>query len=494
MKYLHYKLSLATLIIIMFLGAAFYLIDRYSVRLYHEELSQRLNASLAMYVVNSEPLMASGTVNREALSELANRAMVINPTAEIYVLDPGGNILGHASPPEDVLINKVETGPIQDLLSESRALPIKGIDPRNPSTRKVFSAFPISDQHDANLHAGYLYVVLGGSQYEAAAQEVSGSDKQRMIAAGFFLLVFATFVAGALLFSILTRRLRRLTDDVSEFTDGNFETVEPVAPVDHPQDEIDQLRNACNYMAATIQQQLSALQESDRLRRELVTNISHDLRTPLASMQGYIETLIIKDESLDTRTRQKYLEIARMHAAHLGRLVQDLFELAMLDSSRVTPAFENFSLVELIYDVAQEFELEAGEANVALEVNRPEQDVTVYADISLIQRVLENLVGNALRYTPRDGKISISIQPSSAAVGVSVADTGPGIAEEVLPHIFDRFYQAKQKSERGNGAMGLGLAIAKRILELHESEIRVVSTDTSGARFDFELPMQAHAA
>ena len=183
-----------------------------------------------------------------------------------------------------------------------------------------------------------------------------------------------------------------------------------------------------------------------------------------------------------------------MHAAHLGRLVQDLFELAMLDSSRVTPAFENFSLVELIYDVAQEFELEAGEANVALEVNRPEQDVTVYADISLIQRVLENLVGNALRYTPRDGKISISIQPSSAAVGVSVADTGPGIAEEVLPHIFDRFYQAEQKNERGNGAMGLGLAIAKRILELHESEIRVVSTDTSGARFDFELPMQAHAA
>lgn len=494
MRHLHYKLSLATLIIIVFLGGAFYLVDRYSVRLYHEELSQRLNASLAMYVVNSEPLMANGNVNGDALSELANRAMVINPTAEIYVLDPDGNILGHAIPPEDVLVNSVDTGPIRDLLSESRPLPIKGIDPRNPSANKVFSAFPINDQNDASLHAGYLYVVLGGSQYESAAKLVSGSDKQRMIATGIVLLLFAAFIAGALLFSLLTRRLRRLTEEVSEFTDGNFENTEPVVPIADPKDEIDQLRNACSYMATTIQQQLFALQESDRLRRELVTNISHDLRTPLATMQGYIETLIIKDEALDTPTRQKYLEVARMHSMHLGRLVQDLFELAMLDSSRVTPVFERFSLIELIYDVVQEFELQAEEAKISLEVDRPAEGVMVYADISLIQRVLENLVGNALKYTPEGGKISISIRPSAAAVGVSVADTGPGIAEDALPHIFDRFYQANQESARGNGSMGLGLAIAKRILELHESEIRVVSMETCGARFDFELPMQARAA
>jgi len=494
MKYLHYKLSLATLIIIVFLGGAFYLIDRYSVRLYHEELSQRLNASLAMYVVNSEPLIADGIVNRDALSELASRAMVINPTAEIYVLDTAGIILGHAIPPDDVLADRVETGPIRDLLSESRPLPIKGIDPRNPSTHKVFSAFPISDQYDASLHAGYLYVVLGGSQYEFVATQVSGSDKQRMVAAGILLLVIAAFVAGTLLFSLLTRRLRRLTEEVSDFADGHFESAEPVTSIADPQDEIDQLRNACNYMATTIQRQLSTLQESDRLRRELITNISHDLRTPLATMQGYIETLIIKDEALDTRTRQKYLEVARRHATHLGRLIQDLFELALLDSSRVMPVFERFSLIELIYDVVQEFELQAEEANVSLEVDRPEEGVAVYADISLIQRVLENLVGNALKYTPEGGRISISIQPSSDAVEVSVTDTGPGISEEVLPHIFDRFYQANQENARGMGSMGLGLAIAKRILELHNSEIRVVSMETRGARFDFELPVQARAA
>lgn len=494
MRYLHYKLSLAMLVIVVLLGSAFYEIDRYSVRMYHEELSQRLNASLAMYVVNAEVLISDGVVNREALSELANRAMVINPTAEIYLLSLDGEILGHALPPEDVALDRVDIEPIRDLLSESRPLPIKGINPRRPGTPKVFSAFPVSDPHNADGYAGYLYVVLGGSEYEAVAEQVTGSDKQRMVAAGMVLLVLAAFVAGTLLFSFLTRRLRQLTTELSEFTAGRFEADKPVQAVDQPTDEIDQLRNACHSMAMTIQQQLANLQENDRLRRELVTNISHDLRTPLATMQGYIETLIIKDGSLDPQTRMQYLAVARKHAAHLGKLIQDLFELAMLDSSRVTPVFERFSLTELIHDVVQEFELRARELKVSLQVDPPTEAVSVFADISLIQRVLENLVGNALKYTPEGGKVSISVRPSSVAVDVSVSDTGPGIPEEALPHIFDRFYKADPADVRGNGSMGLGLAIAKRILELHSSKIRVVSEEQRGTCFHFDLPLQARAA
>ena len=407
MKHLHYKLSLAMLAIVVLLGAAFYLIDRYSVRMYHEELSQRLNASLAMYVVNAKPLISDGAVDHDSLTELANRAMVINPTAEIYLLAPDGTILGHALAPEAVVVDHVDVAPIRELLSESRPLPIKGIDPSNPAATKVFSAFPVADANDANRHAGYLYVVLGGSQYEAVAAQVAGSDKQRMVTAGILLLVVAAFVAGALLFSFLTRRLRRLTAEVSQLTEQHFAADMPIDAVARPRDEIDQLRNACYYMASTIQQQVAGLQENDRLRRELVTNISHDLRTPLTTLQGYIETLLIKDETLDGPTRRQYLNVARNHAAHLGRLIQDLFELAMLDSSRVTPAFEEFSLTELIHDVVQEFKLQAEAADVSLLVDPPDQVVSVYADISLIQRVLENLVGNALKYTPEGGRVSI---------------------------------------------------------------------------------------
>ena len=494
MKHLHYKLSAAMFVIMLFLGAAFYAIDRYSVKLYYEELSQRLNASLAMYVVNAGTLISDGVVDRDSLRELADRAMVINPTAEIYLVAPGGRILGHAMPPDDVVVDHIDTGPIRDLITESAPLPIKGIDPRNPGSRKVFSAFPVTDPARPDHPSAYLYVVLGGSQYEAVAREVSGSDRQRMIAAGILLLVLAAFGAGGGLFAYLTRRLRRLTGEVSAFTENRFDADSPVPAMDVPRDEIDQLRNACHYMAVTIQQQLSALQEDDRLRRELVTNISHDLRTPLASMQGYIETLIIKDESLDPGTRRQYLEIARKHASHLGRLIQDLFELAMLDASRVSPEFEQFCLAELIHDVVQEFELRAGEAEVSLEVDPPDADVAVYADISLIQRVLENLVGNALKYTPEGGKVSISVRANSVAAGVSVADTGAGISAQALPHIFDRFFRENREADEDHSSTGLGLAIAKRILELHGSEIRVTSEERRGTRFDFDLPLQARAA
>ena len=494
MKHLHYKLSAAMFIIVLLLGAAFYLIDRYSVRLYYEELSQRLNASIAMYVVNAGPLISGGRIERKALDELASRAMVINPTAEIYLVTPEGQILGHALPPDAVVADRVDTGPIRDLIAGSAPLPIKGVDPRNPDVRKVFSAHPVTDPSEPDGLAGYLYVVLGGSQYEAVAAQVAGSDRQRMIAAAILLLVVAAFGAGAILFSYLTRRLRRLTGDVSAFTASRFDAGRPVASAGEPRDEIDQLRNACHYMAATIRRQLATLQEDVRLRRELVTNISHDLRTPLASMQGYIETLIIKDESLDAATRRQYLEVARKHATHLSRLIQDLFELAMLDSSRVTPDFEHFSLPELIHDVVQEFELQARDANVTLEVHPPDAAVSVFADISLIQRVLENLVGNALKYTPAGGKVSISVQRSAEAVGVSVADTGPGIPQAALPRIFDRFYKAGRADDRSGGSMGLGLAITKRILELHSSEISVVSKERQGTRFHFDLPLQARAA
>jgi signal transduction histidine kinase len=166
----------------------------------------------------------------------------------------------------------------------------------------------------------------------------------------------------------------------------------------------------------------------------------------------------------------------------------------MLDASRVTPEFEQFSLTELIQDVVQEFELQAHGANVALVIDPCTEAVSVYADISLIQRVLENLVGNALKYTPDGGRVTISVQPSQAAVDVSVADTGPGIAPDVLPHIFDRFYKGAPADAGGTRSMGLGLAITKRILELHDSEIRVVSEQLGGTRFQFDLPLQARAA
>jgi signal transduction histidine kinase len=493
-KQLHYKLSVAMLAIVLTLGAAFYIIDRYSIRVSYEELTQRLNAPLAKYLAESKSLITNGIVDREALSSLAMQAMNINPASEIFLIGPDGEILGHALPADEVVLDRVAIEPIEELLAGNRSLPIKGVSPRDAEAMKVFTAFPVQDAATGDELAGYLYVVLGGTQYDTIAAQVLRSDRQRVVAASMLLLVTAAFFAGALLFAFLTRRLRSLTSDVGRLTASGFDSSSTIAEVAEPGDEIDRLRNACHLMQQTIEQQLQSLQENDKVRRELFTNISHDLRTPLASMQGYIETLLIKDDVLDARTRSQYLEIARKHAIHLSRLIQDLFELAVLDSGRMAPNFEEFPLIDLIYDVVQEFELQAKEARVELKVEPPEEAVIVHADLSLIQRVLENLVGNALKHTPPGGRVTISARPAAARVGVSVADTGRGISCDALPYIFDRFYKSTGDDEDASRSTGLGLAIAKRILELHGSEIRVESREQRGTRFDFDLFASASAA
>jgi signal transduction histidine kinase len=301
-------------------------------------------------------------------------------------------------------------------------------------------------------------------------------------------VVLVALAVGLLVFGLLTRRLSLLTERVQRFTESGFEAADAVAWTSAGDDEIDRLGKACAAMSEKIGDQFESLKENDRLRRELISNVSHDLRTPLASIQGYVETLLIKDASLSADERRRYLATTRKHTQHLGRLIGDLFELSKLEAASVEPQFERFSLAELLQDVVQEFELEAREKEIDIRFGTAGRDTSVYADIGLIQRVLENLLRNALKFTPRGGRISVSMDPQPDSVAVTVADTGCGIADEDLPQIFDRFYRTHRSQAAGSNSSGLGLAIVKRILDLHGSRITVSSEIDRGTRFVFDLP------
>ena len=178
----------------------------------------------------------------------------------------------------------------------------------------------------------------------------------------------------------------------------------------------------------------------------------------------------------------------------LGTLIGDLFELAKLDSASVAPDIEVFSLPELVQDIAQEFDYETERKNIRLDVESSAGATFTMGDIGLIQRVLENLVKNAVRFTPSGGEVTISITERADSVAVAVSDNGPGIAEHDLPRIFDRFYRALDGEEARSDSSGLGLAIVKRILDLHGSRITVTSKLDTGTRFEFELPLYEQAA
>jgi signal transduction histidine kinase len=231
---------------------------------------------------------------------------------------------------------------------------------------------------------------------------------------------------------------------------------------------------------------MRALEDKDTLRRELVANVSHDLRTPLATLHGYLETLSLKEGSLSPGDRVRYLEAALRHSERLGRLIDELFELAKMDAGEVRPHAEAFSLGELVQDVVQEFRLRASERGVVLEVEPTADLPFVEADIGMMERVLENLIENALRHTPENGRVTVRLDAEGSLVQVEVEDTGCGIAPEELPRIFDRFYRVGPNGSDASGS-GLGLAITRRILELHERPIEARSAPGQGTTFTFGL-------
>jgi signal transduction histidine kinase len=488
LKTLYGKLALALLGLFTLLTVVFVVIDRYSTDLYYQEVTQRLNAPIAMYVAAEAQLIVGGEVNQAELERLAHQAMVINPTVEVYLLDPEGQILGHAADADVVVRQRVAVEPIRRLLAGTERLPLLGDDPRSPSAGKIFTAFPVETEGKLE---GYVYAILGGQKYEQLTQSVGNSYILQRSGAAITVAGLFVFFAGLLLFNLLTRRIRRLGRRLDGFavTHLGSQTI----GAGSTGDEIDRLDHQFEIMADRILQQMEQLKATDRTRRQQVTSVSHDLRTPLASMQGYIETLLIKDQSLTAEQRREYLEIARRHGVQLGKLVGELFELSKLET-QVEPTLEAFSLAELLQDVGLEFQLLAREKGINLRVVTEPANSMVYADIALIQRVLENLLKNAIHYTPANGSVRITLVPNGDAIGVTVADTGSGIPENELPYIFDRCFRAKREDGREDAGAGLGLAIVKRILDLHGSKIVVESVVDSGTSFRFDLPLHRSQA
>ena len=333
---------------------------------------------------------------------------------------------------------------------------------------------------------------------------------------------FLSGLAGLLVFFLLTKRLRAMMGVVRAFEAGDH--AQRVR--DDSQDEIGQLARAFNEMAGQVEATLERLHSSDAMRRELIANVSHDLRSPLTSAQGYLETLLMKEHQLPAAKRREFLEIIHANIARLGKLVTELFELSKLEAGQVQLSFEPFSISELAQDVIVKFQPQARNGGISLSSNGSRTLPFVRADIGLIERVLVNLIDNALRHTPPEGRVEVEMTAREDATGeratgemvtgeiatgeiatvrggvrVRVADSGRGIPPEALPYVFERFYRADKSRSRGSGdgggsggGSGLGLAIVKRILELHGSQIEVTSTPDVGTVFTFDLPLHSHPA
>ena len=479
MKTLHTRLVILLLALTVPLSVLFVVVTLRTSRQYYQEITQQQNSGLASAILSEEPnLMVDEAVDTATFDKLASSLAMTNPGVEIYILESDGHIIGSSLDMAELERTYVDLNPINQVLSRQHRYPLMGTDPRRPNGGKIFSVAPLIEED------GYVYVLLATREGDSIINTVQNSTVLRLSIWGGLVLVALILGVAALAFSLLTRRLRRLNAAMSAFREHDFVVDAPLlASVERPRDEIDTLQNVFGDMAERISDQMQGLRQVDRLRRELITNVSHDLRTPLAALQGYLETLQLKgDLNAEAKT---YLDAAGRHGERLERLISDLFDLSRLDAQAVEAKLEPFPIAELAQDIVLKFQGQAEAKGVGLELQTSANLPFVQIDVGLMERALTNLIDNALRYTEAGGSVRLLLKTHAGAVVVQVRDSGRGISENDLPHIFERFYRASK--HEGPEGSGLGLAITKRIVALHNSTISVQSRLGQGTIFSFVL-------
>ncbi len=300
------------------------------------------------------------------------------------------------------------------------------------------------------------------------------------------LLIFSLAVSvpfAMLAARMLANRVAIFGRAAQAMSEGRLDTRVPV----DGSDELDRLALLFNQMAMRLEEASQQQIEAEDARRQLIVAISHDLRTPLSSIQAMVEA--IEDEVVDGETARYYLSQILVETRGLGLLINDLFELAQIDAGALRLHIERNRAAMLVADALDTMQPKAEQKAITLRCLGENEDYVVLADSSQIQRVFYNLIENALRHTPNGGGVVLNVSDAGPDVVFTIEDTGPGIDPDDRPHVFERFYRA-DRSRHTDGGAGLGLAIARGIVEAHGGRIWTDDSQT-GARFSFSLPKVA---
>lgn len=472
------------------MGAAFVYVMSVSHETYHLEFDQTANRALAQQYVAANLLTRDSPLTEHNFASVLRHITEINPDIDVYILDARGEVLAGSIATASMARRRVDPAPLREFLSGHAKFPLLGDNPVDAQGRAVFSVATLSIPQSP---AAYLYIVL---HREEPAAGTAGLKTLYAIHEGIGVVVLGVVlaVAGTLLFlHMLTRRLSVLQQNIERFRDSQFMEFPPASFSDEPSrhDEIERLRRLFIQLAEQIRGQMQALHKTDDMRRELLSHVSHDLRTPLATLSAHLETLSLK-EDLPVPERRSYIGIALAQCRRLSRLIEQLLELAKLEAGQAAYSPEPFQPAELAHDVTHKFALAAKRAEVTLQVEHPDSVPLVFGDIRLIERVLDNLLENALRYAASGGEVIVRVRPQDATVRIEVHDSGPGIPSSERHRVFDRFYRGDKSRSTESGQSGLGLAIARGILELHGRTIDFVSQPNQGTTFFFELAIADH--
>ncbi|MDQ6685097.1 MAG: HAMP domain-containing histidine kinase [Pseudomonadota bacterium] len=486
----------------------------YSLQRFENETAYRRGMGFLMRVVSMYDNLFDMHDRDAAEFQRWLRGLVLfEPNSELYLLGLDGRVLAKTGPATLAPELRVALGPVRESIERADIDYVMGDDPERMDAGAVVVASVVNRTlaGDRREPAGYLYLVLHTQQLPEGRWDVLKSSFTRPALGLTAAVVALTTLLAALIIATVTEPLRRLTLAVSTLSQRGLAeglTIAPGSPLPRPtRDEFGQLTSAFEMLLEVCRRQWNALRRTDHYRREGISNLSHDLRTPLTATVACLETLEGRWSNAPERSDDRRLaEIALRNTRNAARMVQSLGDLAKLDEPEFSLRREAVDIAELLDDIALRFAERAARQGVALQSEAATTAPAVGAaartapraklDVELFERAIANLVDNALKFCGPGCTVRLEARGvSEGRVAVSVADDGPGIPHSDQPLLFDRFYQSRPgvPSATGEGGRGLGLAIVKRIAELHGGDVAVESAPGRGTRITLTLPASANA-
>lgn len=459
-----------------------------SVRSYYTDVLYTQSLAFVDRVIEMNPdLWEEYERDPEDFSHRLANYTVFAPTTGLYLLDAQGRVLATSGERQDHWgRSRVDLGPVRASLVRDASMPIHADDPDRPGKTCIVAARPLARD---GREVGWLYVVARAADVGAQTPALLKSYAiQTAVKVALLTLAIGVALTVAMI-AVLTRPLTALTRVAERVRSGGFSA--PLCETEFPfrdrNDEVGRLSRTFRDTLERLKIEMDRVTQTDVQRREMIANVSHDLRTPLTALIGQLETIRMKADQLEPAARDRFVQAAVDNAHHLRRLTDALNELAKLDSPELRIEREPIALGELADDLAHRYGIRADQAGVGLKVVYPDGLPLARVDAALIERAIGNLLDNAIRVTPTGGTIELRVLSDGDQVRVEVADSGPGVAAEDEARVFQRFYQGSKHREQ-RGSSGLGLAIVKRVVELHGGRVGLESRPARGATFWMALP------
>ena len=474
------RIGILVFVLIATLSILFIIITYTSTTYFFNESTQLLNKDVAAHIAKFTSPFEGNTVNKRKADSVFYNAMVVSPSIEVYFLDTTGKIIYYEAPDSAIKLWQIPLNNINRLIVSKGETFIRSPDPKNPDESKIFSAAEVVSK---GRKLGYIYVILGSKEYNTTKDLLLSSHISRLALQTFILIVLLSVLISFYYIRRLKHKYNSIVEVLHQYQSGNM-----AARFEGKYDEFAPITTSFNTMAELLSYNISQLKNAAEERKNFIANISHDLRTPLSIASGYTETLLTPaNELIDGLQQKKYIQLVHTKLKQVEKMVIQLFELSKLDAVNFTPQKEPFVFSEIVEEVVTGFQIKAKKKNIKLECINCHELSWVNADVKMMERVIQNLIENAVKNTPEQGKIVVELQCRDNKLSIVFENTGKPLPEELVHWINSQ--SGSKTHTRPPGNIGLGLAIVKRVLELHQSKLTVQTSTGLGNHFSFHIQL-----